>query len=85
MTTKPTLRAPVEKPEGYQRDDYRALLADLKAGKITHFRQVLQINAMPNDRYEINSENPSLTVVNLLLLCQIVPLRGSVLRYLAKR
>ncbi|HEX4144737.1 MAG TPA: FAD-dependent oxidoreductase [Pirellulales bacterium] len=48
---------PIEQPEGYRRDDYRALLADVAAGKITRLDQVIQFYPMPNGKFEINSDH----------------------------
>ena len=58
MTKNPANRVPVEKPKDYHRDDYQAILADLRSGKISQLQQAIQILPMPNDRYEINSNHP---------------------------
>ena len=58
MTKNPANRVPVEKPKDYRRDDYQAMLADLRSGKINQLQQVIQFYQMPNDRYEINSNHP---------------------------
>jgi hypothetical protein len=48
---------PVEQPEGYHRDDYKSVLADIAAGKITRLDQVIQFYPMPNGKFEINSDH----------------------------
>lgn len=58
MTDNPANRVPVEKPQGYRRDDYTALLADIRTGRIKQVRQAIQFYPMPNGRYEINSDHP---------------------------
>ena len=58
MTGNPANRVPVSQPEGYDRNDYRAVLGDIKSGQVTQLRQVIQFYAMPNGRYEINSDHP---------------------------
>jgi hypothetical protein len=58
MTDDPANRVPVSRPDGYDRNDYRAVLADIQSGRVTQLRQVIQFYAMPNRRYEINSDHP---------------------------
>lgn len=48
---------PVEKPAGYNRDDYQSLLNDVRAGKIKRLRDAIQLYEMPNDKWEVNSEH----------------------------
>jgi FAD dependent oxidoreductase len=48
---------PVEKPQGYNRDDYKHLLDDIRAGKIMTLRDAIQLYEMPNDKWEVNSEH----------------------------
>jgi hypothetical protein len=48
---------PVEQPDDYHRDDYRALLADIAAGKITRLDQAIQFYPMPNGKFEVNSDH----------------------------
>jgi hypothetical protein len=50
---------PIERPSGYHRDDYKHLLADITAGKITLLRQVIQLYPMPGGNYEVNSDHPN--------------------------
>jgi hypothetical protein len=50
-------QVPVEKPEGYHRDDYKHLLDDIRAGKIKRLRDAIQLYEMPNDKWEVNSEH----------------------------
>jgi hypothetical protein len=59
ITSDPTNRVPFAKPEKYRREDYRHLLADIKAGKITQIRQTMQFRTMPNGKIELNSEDPA--------------------------
>jgi len=58
MTTDKANSVPVEKPPDYRRDDYRHLLADIGAGKITQLRQAIQLIPMPNGDFEVNSDHP---------------------------
>jgi len=50
-------QVPVEKPEGYHRDDYKHLLDDIRAGKIKRLRDAIQLYEMPNEKWEVNSEH----------------------------
>ncbi|GHU98317.1 hypothetical protein FACS1894159_00610 [Bacteroidia bacterium] len=58
MTKDKSRWIPVEKPSDYDRDDYRHLVADFKAGKITRIDQVIQFYPMPGGNCEINSNHP---------------------------
>ncbi|MEI6872270.1 MAG: FAD-dependent oxidoreductase, partial [Verrucomicrobiota bacterium] len=49
---------PVEKPAGYNRDDYRAMLADISSGKITKINQLVHVFPMPNGKFELNNAHP---------------------------
>jgi hypothetical protein len=51
-------RVPIEKPEGFNRDDYRFVLDDIRAGKATSFRHIVQLIPMPNGKFELNSDHP---------------------------
>ena len=57
VTKKPENRVPFEQPAGYRRDDYRFLLADIRAGKVTKLRDAMQLYVMPNDKFELNSDH----------------------------
>ncbi|MCW5964131.1 MAG: FAD-dependent oxidoreductase [Bryobacterales bacterium] len=57
VTNVPEKRVPIEKPAGYNRDDYRLVLEDIRAGLITTFRHVIQVYPMPNGRFELNSDH----------------------------
>lgn len=59
VTNAPRFRVPIAKPANYRRDDYGATLAGIGTGKVTKFRQVIQVCAMPNGRFELNSDHPS--------------------------
>ncbi|HPA16704.1 MAG TPA: FAD-dependent oxidoreductase [Verrucomicrobiae bacterium] len=58
MTKDQANSVPVEKPPGYNRDDYRHLLADITAGKVTQLRHAIQLYPMPNGNFEANSDHP---------------------------
>ena len=58
LTKNPANRLPVEKPADFNRADYQHLLADLRSGKITQIRQVIQFYPMPGGNFEINSDHP---------------------------
>lgn len=58
VTANPENREPIRKPTGYNRDDYRPLLADIQSGKITTIRKAVQFWALPNQKFEINSDDP---------------------------
>jgi hypothetical protein len=49
---------PIEKPPGYKREDYTAMLADIRAGKATKLTHLIQLYPMPNGKYEVNSDHP---------------------------
>ena len=57
LTRDKAAAVPVEMPEAYRRDDYLPLLADLAAGKIRRFDQVIQLYSMPNGKFEANSDH----------------------------
>lgn len=57
VTNDPAKRIRIEKPAGYDRNDYPFLLQDIRQGRIKKFRDVIQIYAMPNGRFELNSDN----------------------------
>ena len=52
-------RVPVEKPKNYNRDDYRFVLEDIRSGKVTTPRDIIQFYAMPNGKFELNSNHPN--------------------------
>lgn len=58
LTKNPANRIPVEKPAAFNRDDYRHLLADFRAGKIGKLSQAIQFYPMPGGNFEINSDHP---------------------------
>ncbi|MGC4053914.1 MAG: FAD-dependent oxidoreductase [Paludibaculum sp.] len=57
VTNVPEKRIPIEKPATYNRDEYALTLEDIRAGRITRFREVIQVYAMPNGRFELNSDH----------------------------
>ena len=48
----------VERPPGFNRDDYRHVLSQIAEGKITRFNHVIQLYEMPNGKFEVNSDHP---------------------------
>jgi hypothetical protein len=58
MTKDKNQSVPVEKPSDYNRDDYRYLIADFQAGKITKLDEPIQLYLMPGNKFEINSNHP---------------------------
>lgn len=57
VTNDPAKRVPIDKPAGFRREDYALTLEDARAGKIKRFRDVIQVYAMPNGRFELNSDH----------------------------
>lgn len=57
VTTDPDKRVPIEKPAGFNRDDYHWVLEDIRAGLATTFRHVIQVYPMPRGRFELNSDH----------------------------
>ena len=57
VTNDPAKRIPIQKPAGYNRADYHFVLDDIRSGKVTTFRQVIQVYPMPNGRFELNSDH----------------------------
>lgn len=57
VTNVPEKRIPIEKPATYNRDEYALTLEDVRAGRIKKFRDVIQVYAMPNGRFELNSDH----------------------------
>jgi hypothetical protein len=58
VTNVPENRAPIKKPTVFDRDDYREVLEQIAAGKVTRFRQVIQLIPMPRGKFELNSDHP---------------------------
>jgi hypothetical protein len=50
---------PVEKPASFNREDYGAMLADLRSGKVTKLSQLMHFFPMPNGKLEVNSAHPT--------------------------
>ena len=57
VTDDPAKRVPIRQPEKYNRDDYRWVLDDIRAGRATRFNQVIQVYPMPRGRFELNSNH----------------------------
>lgn len=57
VTNDPAKRLPIAKPDGYRREDYHFVLEDIRAGKATKFRDIIQVYPMPNGRFELNSDH----------------------------
>jgi hypothetical protein len=51
----------IEKPVGYDRNDYRFLLEDIRSGRATKLTQFVQLYPMPNGKWELNSNHPDPT------------------------
>ena len=58
VTQDPARYVPVDKPENFNRDDYRFVFDDLRSGKATSFQQIIQVYPMPNGKFELNSNHP---------------------------
>ena len=58
LTKEPANLLPVEKPTDFNREDYKHLLADIRAGKLTELKQAIQFYPMPGGNFEINSDHP---------------------------
>jgi hypothetical protein len=58
VTNDPEKRVPVEKPANFNRDDYHWVLEDIRSGKATTFRHIIQVYPMPRGRFELNSDHP---------------------------
>jgi hypothetical protein len=50
---------PVEKPAVFNRDDYRAMLDDMRSGRVTELRKLMHFFPMPNGKYELNNAHPA--------------------------
>ena len=50
---------PVEKPAAFNRDDYRAMLEDMRAGKVTKLSKLIHVFPMPNGKFELNNAHPA--------------------------
>jgi len=57
VTNDPANRVPIAKPEGWNRDDYRFALEDIRAGRVTRFGHIIQLIRMPNGKWELNSDH----------------------------
>jgi hypothetical protein len=57
VTDDPAKRVPIEKPAGYNRDEYRLVLEDIRSGRAKRFQEVVQVYPMPNGRFELNSNH----------------------------
>ncbi len=57
VTNDPAKRVPIAKPVNYNRADYYLAIEDILAGRITKFRDIIQVYPMPNGRFELNSDH----------------------------
>jgi hypothetical protein len=57
VTNVPDKRITIAQPTGYNRADYHATLEDIRAGRAKRFRDIIQVYAMPNGRFELNSDH----------------------------
>jgi hypothetical protein len=51
--------APVEKPTAFNRDDYRAMLDDMRSGRVMELKKLMHFFPMPNGKFELNNAHPS--------------------------
>lgn len=58
VTNVPAWRVPIQKPENYDREDYRWELEDIRSGKAAKFGDLIQLIPMPNGKFELNSDHP---------------------------
>ena len=58
MTKDKSRSVPVVKPSDYNREDYRHIVADFEAGKVSKLGEVIQLYPMPGNKLEINSNHP---------------------------
>jgi hypothetical protein len=49
---------PIEKPAAFNRDDYRAMLDDMRSGKVTKLTKLMHFFPMPNGKFELNNAHP---------------------------
>lgn len=57
VTKEPDNFVPIEKPEIYNPDDYNLLAEDIRAGRVRKVRDAVQLWAMPNNKWEVNSDH----------------------------
>ena len=57
VTNDPAKRVPIAKPANYNRTDYYLAIEDILAGRITKFRDIIQVYPMPDGRFELNSDH----------------------------
>jgi hypothetical protein len=57
VTNDPAKRLPIAKPQAYNREDYHWVLEDIRSGRATRFRDIIQVYPMPNGRFELNSDH----------------------------
>jgi hypothetical protein len=50
---------PIEKPAAFNRDDYRAMLEDMRSGKVTKLSKLIHVFPMPNGKFELNNAHPA--------------------------
>lgn len=50
---------PVEKPVAFNRDDYRAMLDDMRSGRVSELKKLMHFFPMPNGKFELNNAHPS--------------------------
>jgi hypothetical protein len=50
---------PVEKPAAFKRDDYRAMLDDMRSGRVKELRRLMHFFPMPNGKFELNNAHPA--------------------------
>jgi hypothetical protein len=51
--------APLEMPTAFNRDDYRAMLDDMRSGRVMELKKLMHFFPMPNGKFELNNAHPS--------------------------
>lgn len=50
---------PIEKPAAFNRNDYSAMLDDMRSGKVTKLTKLMHAFPMPNGKFELNNAHPA--------------------------
>lgn len=50
---------PIEKPAAFNRDDYGAMIEDMRSGKVTKLAKLIHVFSMPNGKFELNNAHPA--------------------------
>lgn len=57
LTNDPANRVSIARPPGYNRDDYRFLLQDVREGRIKTLRDAVQFRPAPNGKFVVNNDH----------------------------